>query len=99
MRSKGGYVMLEIKEGFEMFYIGSKDSPIAEISFGSSDKHKIYIHHTAVNPELKGQGVGKELVNKVVELARKQHKKVVPICSFAVREFEKHPEYSDVWFK
>ena len=42
-----------------------------------------YITHTGVRPEFGGRGIAKLLVLKVIEEARKNNVKVVPICSYA----------------
>ena len=31
-----------------------------------------------------------------VEKARKEHKKIIPLCPFAKKEFDTKPEYGDV---
>ncbi|SUX58622.1 Uncharacterised protein [Citrobacter braakii] len=47
-------------------------------------------------PSLKGQGVGKLLVAKVVEKMRAENRKVIPLCPFAKHEFDKTREYDDI---
>ncbi|WP_347130217.1 GNAT family N-acetyltransferase [Neglectibacter timonensis] len=37
-----------------------------------------------------------KLLEEVSQKLRKEGKKAVPICSYAVKWFEKHPEYSDL---
>ena len=54
------------------------------------------IEHTDVDPSLKGQGVGKQLVAKVVEKMRSENRKVIPLCPFAKHEFDKTREYDDI---
>ena len=41
-------------------------------------------------------GVAGKLLEEVSQRLRKEGKKAVPICSYAVKWFEKHPEYSDL---
>ena len=54
------------------------------------------ITHTEVDPAYGGQGIAGRLVAAVVEAARAEDMKIVPVCSYAVRQFEKHAEYRDV---
>ncbi|MBR0374027.1 MAG: N-acetyltransferase [Mogibacterium sp.] len=54
------------------------------------------IMHTNVDPAYGGQGIAGRLVAAVVDAARAEGVKVVPVCSYAVRQFEKHAEYRDV---
>ena len=54
------------------------------------------IEHTDVDPSLKGQGVGKKLVAKVVEKMRGEQRKIIPLCPFAKHEFDNTREYDDI---
>ncbi|MFV2647401.1 GNAT family N-acetyltransferase [Escherichia coli] len=47
------------------------------------------IEHTDVDESLKGQGIGKRLVAKVVEKMRREKRKIIPLCPFAKHEFDK----------
>ena len=40
--------------------------------------------------------IGITLLNKVVEIARLEHKKIIPLCSFALAMLKKREEYKDV---
>ncbi|MDR1606087.1 MAG: N-acetyltransferase [Streptococcaceae bacterium] len=66
-----------------------------EIAFMTADETLIIVH-TGVNPEYRGQGLAEQLVLKVVEKARREDKKILPICPFAQKEFREKPDYSDV---
>lgn len=46
-----------------------------------------------------GQGIAGRLVAKLVEEARKNDIKIIPLCSFAKREFKLKKEYLDVLLK
>lgn len=89
--------MLEIKKSKEKFYIGdNEDNPLGEITLSNMDENTITIEHTIVKDELKGQGAAKQLVKKVVDFAREENKKVIPVCTYAKSEFERNKEYEDV---
>ncbi|MGI6177932.1 MAG: GNAT family N-acetyltransferase [Eubacterium sp.] len=68
---------------------------IGECVFSPSDTVWI-ISHTFVTDEYGGQGIAAKLVEKVVEEARNKGMKIIPLCSFAKREFQEKPEYQDV---
>ena len=53
------------------------------------------IVHTIVSPAFGGRGIAKNLVNKLVDEARKEGIKIIPICSYAKKLFEKE-EYQDI---
>jgi predicted GNAT family acetyltransferase len=52
--------------------------------------------HTEVPKELEGRGIGSALIRGVLDTARRQGLKVVPLCPFAKAYIEKHPEYADL---
>ena len=54
------------------------------------------ITRTFVEEEYGGRGVGGRLVAELVNQARLNNKKIYPQCSFALKEFNENPEYSDV---
>lgn len=54
------------------------------------------IDHTVVDESLKGQGIAKRLVAKVVERMREEGRKIIPLCPFAKAIFDRTPEYSDI---
>ncbi len=59
---------MEIREGHNKFYINDKQGKqIAEIVFVPTGENLAIIEHTDVDESLKGQGIGKQLVAKVVE--------------------------------
>ncbi len=86
-----------IKKGTDKFYIGeSMDNAKAEITFTQKDKAILVIEHTRVSQELKGQGIGLQLVRKVAEYACQQNKKIIPVCSFAKKVMTENEEYKDI---
>ena len=90
-----------IKQSDNSFYVGdSEKTPLAEIKFSYEGENIIKIEHTNVSDVLRGQNVGKKLVQNVAELARQQNKKIIPLCPFAKKEMTKNAdEYEDVLFK
>ncbi|MCQ4087577.1 GNAT family N-acetyltransferase [Saccharibacillus sp. JS10] len=55
------------------------------------------VDHTFVAESMRGQHAGEQLVEQVVELARKEGVKIDPVCPFAAALFKRKKEYSDVW--
>jgi len=54
------------------------------------------ILHTEVPRAIEGRGLGSQLVRGMLDLARAQGDKVVPLCGFVRRYIAQHPEYSDL---
>lgn len=88
---------MEIKQGHNKFYVGDETESKAEIHFVPTGATKMIVDHTYVSDELRGQRVGEELVRALVEYAREQELKVIPLCPFTKLQFERHPEYHDVY--
>ncbi|MBU3160804.1 N-acetyltransferase [Clostridium frigoris] len=87
--------MLDIKKGVKSFYVGdNEEEPLAKMEFLNGDA--ITIDHTFVSDELRGQNVGKQLLEKIVSLARETNKKIIPICPYVKAELNKNDKYLDV---
>lgn len=69
---------------------------LAEMVYSKAGAERIIIEHTEVSEELKGQGAGKQLVAAVVEHARKNNLKIIPLCPFASSVFARVKEFGDV---
>ena len=89
--------MHTIKQGENKFYIGDEEaSPQAEISFKQGEGNNLIVDHTYLSDELRGQGIAGKLVDKMVNHAREQGKKIVPECKYARSKIESTAAYHDV---
>ncbi|WP_414042409.1 GNAT family N-acetyltransferase [Macrococcus sp. EM39E] len=86
---------MDIIQGDNIFYIGDKSYPDAEITFKPSGQDTIVIDHTYTDPKLRGQGIAKDLVLKVTDYAKENNLKIIPLCSYArnVMERDKSLQY------
>lgn len=88
---------MEIKKGTNKFYIGdSEEKPLAQMTYVTKNENVIEIDHTYVAEELNGQGIGKILLKEVVDWARKENKKITPLCPYAKVQMEKNKDYHDM---
>ena len=53
-------------------------------------------HHTVIDPEFRGQGLSKPLIQAALDDTRAAGDKVHPLCSAVAGFIEKHPEYRDL---
>ncbi len=80
-----------------LFFIEENGETLAKMEF-SIEHENLTVFHTEVNEKLRGNGIASQLLSKMVDYARKNNKKVIPLCSFVKEDFEKHPEqYADIW--
>ena len=75
--------------------VESRDG-IGELTFSRMSPTKIIADHTAVDDSLRGTGVGKALVERLISDARTEGFTIVPLCPFARSRYQRHPEWSDV---
>ncbi|MEO8769163.1 MAG: GNAT family N-acetyltransferase [Ferruginibacter sp.] len=81
-----------------MFYVENDGEQLAEMDYSLSAGIMTIIH-TEVDEKLKGKNVGLMLVNHAAEHARANHLKIIPICPFAKKVFDKRrEEYKDVLY-
>ncbi|MEM1119449.1 MAG: GNAT family N-acetyltransferase [Bacteroidota bacterium] len=68
----------------------------AEMTFSKAGATMLIVDHTDVSEDLRGTGVGKLLLRKIVDLARTHQLKILPLCPFAKSVFDKDATLSDV---
>lgn len=71
------------------------DIELGQITFDKDDEI-ITITHTIVPKENSGKGIAAKLVDAVVEKARNENKKIIPICPYAKAKLEGNDKYSDI---
>lgn len=68
----------------------------AELTYTRINDDAVIADHTGVPDELAGNGIGSALVRALVDDARQNHYKIVPLCPFVAAQYARHPEWSDV---
>ncbi|WP_269583701.1 GNAT family N-acetyltransferase [Roseibium sp. Sym1] len=69
----------------------------AELTFSIVNDHLIIADHTGVPDSMRGMGVGKLLVERLVADARKKQVKIIPLCPYVKAQYQKHPDWADVF--
>ncbi|MBV7389087.1 MULTISPECIES: GNAT family N-acetyltransferase [Enterococcus] len=88
---------MEIKEEKNRFALINDDGIEAgEMTWSDAGPEIMIIDHTFVDPTYRGQKLAEKLVAAGVEKARRDNKKIIPLCPFAKKEFAEKPEYDDV---
>lgn len=89
--------MAEIVKGDGKFYIGNDElDPIAEITFKVKDARTIIADHTYVSDTLRGQGIAGKLFEVLMNYAREENLKVVPVCTYVLAKMEKSAVHHDL---
>ena len=92
--------MSEIQHEFDgtsgAFFLTVEDKRLASMNYIMLEENTILVEHTLVDDSLKGQGIGKNLLKKLVEYSRQNQIKVKATCSFVIAVMNKTPEWQDV---
>ncbi|MDR6543612.1 putative GNAT family acetyltransferase [Acinetobacter bereziniae] len=78
------------------FYIGEDGHHLAEMAYTWAGGNMLIIDHTLVEDELRGQSVGRKLLDQVVDMARSKNVKIIPLCPFSKSVFDKDQSIHDV---
>lgn len=78
-------------------YVLRQNGAEAELTWSVVSPTKIIADHTGVPDALRGTGVGKRLVEHLVEDARANGLTVVALCPFVAAQARRHPEWADVF--
>lgn len=84
-----------------MAFIGGNESEenLAEMTWVKESDDYIIIDHTMVSDSLKGQGIGRKLLDRIVEMARERNLKIRPLCPFVKITFDRVPELNDLRYE
>ena len=91
-------VILKLNEkGEGGFYIFDGEDKLGEMVVSVSD-NQLTVYHTEVAPKAEGKGLAKKMLAAMVDYARKNTLKVIPLCPYVLAQFKRHPEeYADLW--
>lgn len=79
-------------------YVGrvEGDETEAELTFSRVNPHLIIADHTFVPESMRGTGMGKALVDRLIADAREEGLKIIPLCPYVKAQYLRHPEWADV---
>lgn len=84
-------------KGHGAFYVMNGEERIGEMDISINEK-KLTVYHTEVAPEAEGQGLAKQMLQTMVDHARKNKLQVIPLCPYVHAQFKRHPaDYADIW--
>ncbi len=78
------------------FFIEEDGEWVAELTYIKSGESEITIDHTEVDPKLRGENIGEDLVAEAVEYARKNNLKIKATCPYAKKVLEEKHEFREV---
>ena len=84
------------EDGRGAFFIARQGIRLAEMTYSRADEKLVIIDHTEVSEKLQGMGVGRKLLNAVVDWARETGTKIIATCPYAKAQFERDASIRDV---
>ena len=78
------------------FHIEKNGQRVAEMTYSRTNATMVIIDHTDVDESLRGEGVGRQLLDALVAWARSTGTKVLPLCPYAKAQFDKDASIRDV---
>lgn len=68
----------------------------AELTYLRKGAKLVIADHTLAPDSMRGMGVAKALVERLVADARAEGFRIVPQCPFVKAQFDRHPDWSDL---
>ncbi len=85
------------EEGAKGFAMArDNDKRVGMMTYSIAGSALIIIDQTEIDPAYYGKGIGKQLIYKIVEMAREKNIKIIPLCPFAASVFRKSDDIKDV---
>lgn len=81
-------------ESDRVIAIDNENNIIGEIDFPLKKEGTVIMNHTFVDPAYRGQQIAETLFNLAIDEVQKRQLTVIPTCSYAVLQFQRHPELS-----
>ncbi len=66
------------------------------MTFRNVDGSEIAIDHTFTPPTFRGRDVASRLMERRIADARREGRRIRPVCSYAAAQFRRHPDWADV---
>lgn len=78
-------------------YVIRKGGEEAELTYSITSPVLVIADHTAVPDSFRGTGAGLALVTRLVEDARAEGFRIMPLCPFVNAQRKKHPDWADAF--
>ena len=80
----------EIKKEKDLFLLIQENEEVGYLKY-AEDKDKDYIIQSiVVNEKYRGKGCAKMLFDEFIKKVQSENRKIIPICSYAQKQFEKN---------
>jgi predicted GNAT family acetyltransferase len=87
--------MTDIKHKDGAFFVERDGGRAAQLTYRMEGNDAI-VDHTFVDPKFRGGTLARDLIEAAVQWARAEDRKIVAMCPYVRKVFEKTPAYADV---
>ena len=91
------FEILREVDGSKGRYVIRKDGIEAELTYSILSPQTVIADHTGVPDAMRGTGAGRALVARLVDDARSEGFRIVPLCPFVNSERRAHPDWTLVF--
>lgn len=86
-------------DGAKGAYVGTAPdgARVGELTFSVASPTLVIADHTGVDDSMRGTGLARALVERLVADAKAEGFKIVPLCPFVNAQRQKHPEWAEVF--
>lgn len=84
-RADGGRFVIRLEGGED-----------GEMTYRKLGPNRFAFDHTFVPRAYRGAGIAQKLMDAAIAAARADGFTIVPVCSYVVAQFERHPEWADL---
>ncbi|MGE0630669.1 MAG: GNAT family N-acetyltransferase [Hyphomicrobiaceae bacterium] len=68
----------------------------AELTYSRASPTLVIADHTFAPDSMRGKGVARALLDRLIADARSEGFKIIPLCPYVKSQYQRHPEWSDV---
>ncbi len=78
------------------YVIHLADGSEAEMTYRRRAPDTLIVEHTFTPPAWRGHNIAQRLMDRLIADARAEGTHILPLCSYAVAQFRRHPEWADL---
>lgn len=79
-----------------VFYLVDGTDRLGKITYQKPDGNRFVVDWVEVDPEFRGEGLARALIDRMADFAREKEVMIVPTCGVTRSVMERHSEYHDV---
>lgn len=78
------------------FYLVENDKVVGEMIYTFAKDHVIDINHTEIDSAYRGQSLGQQLIDAVIDYIKSNNLKAMASCPYAEKMLRRHDSYDDI---